>query len=79
MGELFSVAQFFPNGTWEYVKRGVEAKEAVETAKDYSERPAAKIGIIRRIIITDGGDNTVFEWKFGEGVTFPPRNAAAVL
>lgn len=67
----YSVAQFFPDGTNEYVRRFVGAEESVKTAKDFSERPAAKIGIIARIVITDGGDFTVFEWQFGKGVTYP--------
>jgi hypothetical protein len=69
----FSVMQFFPDGTCEYVKRFVGAEEAVRTAKDYSTRPAVLLGVIERIIITDGGDYTVFEWKAGEGVTFPVK------
>jgi hypothetical protein len=68
--------QFFPDGTYEYVKRFVGAEEAVRTAKDYSTRPAVLLGVIERIIITDGGDFTVFEWKAGEGVTFPARSTA---
>ena len=52
----FSVYQFFPDGACERVRQFVGAREAVETAKSYSERPAARIGIIKRIIITDGGD-----------------------
>ena len=26
---------------------------------------------INRVIITDGGDYTVFEWKRGAGITWP--------
>jgi hypothetical protein len=29
------------------------------------------MGITERVIITDGGDSTVFEWKKDEGVVFP--------
>jgi hypothetical protein len=29
------------------------------------------MGITKRVIITDGGDNIVFQWKAGEGVTYP--------
>jgi hypothetical protein len=71
----FSVYQFFPDGTYECVLRFADAKTAVETAKSYTDRPAALIGVIRRVIITDGGDFTNFEWKFGEGVTYPKRDA----
>ncbi len=70
--EQFNVVQFFPNGDSHYERRGIGAIAAVTFAKELTERPAAVIGITRRIIITDGGDNTVFEWKYGEGVTFPP-------
>jgi len=67
----FSVVQFFPDGTYEYVRRFVTAEEAINVAKSYTTRPAAKIGVIQRVIITDGGDCTVFEWKYGEGIVFP--------
>lgn len=68
----YAVCLFFPDDSNEYVKRWVGAEEAVRTAKDYSLRPAALAGLIRRIIITDGGDNTCFQWEYGKGVTFPP-------
>lgn len=70
----FSVYQFFPDGTNECVKAGAGAEEAVRTAHSYTIRPAAMLGIIQRVIITDGGDYCVFEWKHGEGVVFPPRS-----
>lgn len=69
----FSVVQFFEDGTSEYVRSGVGPKEAVEAAHHYCHSVGAKVGITRRVIITDGGDCTNFEWKYGEGVTFPPR------
>ncbi len=55
--------------------RWVDAKTAVERAKSMTERPAALMGVIKRVIITDGGDFCVFEWKAGEGVVFPPKEA----
>ncbi len=67
----FSVYQFFPDDTSECVAEFVDAETAVTIAKSYTERPAAKIGIIQRVIITDGGDFTNFEWKYGQGVTYP--------
>lgn len=70
----FSVAQFFRDGSSEYVRRWVGPQEAVETLKDYSERPAAKIGMIVKLIITDSGDFTNMQWEFGKGVVFPPRD-----
>lgn len=67
----FSVCQFFADDSYEYVRRFVPAEEAVSVAKHYTQSVGAQIGSTRRVIITDGGDHTVFEWKYGEGVTFP--------
>lgn len=69
----FSVCQFFEDETHEYVRRFVGAREAVEAAKHYTSSVGAQVGTTRRVIIPDGGDDTVFEWQFGKGVTFPVR------
>ncbi len=72
----FSVYWFDPEGL-SYLEKGfLPARAAVELAKSLTTRPAVVLGIISRVIITDGGDHTVFEWKNGQGVTYPPRNAA---
>ena len=68
----FSVYQFFANESWERVREGVSAKEAVEAAKHYCTSIGARLGTTRRVIITDAEDYTNFEWKYGEGVTYPP-------
>jgi hypothetical protein len=69
----FSVWQFFTDEElgYECVRRYVTAKEAVEAARHYTTSVAARFGFVNRVIITDGGDLTCFEWKYGEGVTFP--------
>ena len=69
----FSVCQFFKSGAYEYVRRSVGPEEAVKTAHHYTHNVAAKLGMVERVIITDGGDDCCFEWKRGEGVTFPPE------
>jgi hypothetical protein len=66
----FSVCQFFTDGSYEYVRRWVDAEEAVKAAKHYCTSVGAKLGVVERVIITDGGDCINFEWKRGEGVTF---------
>jgi hypothetical protein len=66
----FSVYQFFDDGTYECVRQYVDAKEAVEAAHHYTHNVATMVGIIERVIITDGGDITCFEWTKGKGVTF---------
>ncbi len=75
MENEFSVVQFFKDGTGEYVRRMVSAKEAVEAAKHYTETIGARLGLTKRVIITDADDFTVFEWKHGQGVTYPPVTA----
>jgi hypothetical protein len=69
--EKFNVVQFFDDGTYEYVRRNVDAEEAVNAAKHYCTSVGAKLGMVRQVLITDQGDITVFQWKFGEGIVFP--------
>ena len=66
----FSVCQFFADDSYEYVRRFVSAKEAVEAAKHYCTSIGAQLGTTRRVIITDGGDYINFEWQFGKGITY---------
>lgn len=70
----FSVAQFFKDGTYRYVCRWITAEEAVTIAKEYVIDIAAR-DVTQRVIITDGGDCTCFEWINGLGITFPPRES----
>src|SRR4029078_5168867 len=67
----FSVCQFFTDDNYEYVRMFVTAEEAMKAAHFYTHNVAAKMGIVERVIITDGGDSTVFEWKKGEGIVWP--------
>jgi hypothetical protein len=69
----FSVVQFFRDGSHEYVRRWITAGEAVHTARDYTRSVDTKCGFVAKVIITDGGDHTVFEWRYGEGITFAPE------
>jgi len=71
----FSVCQFFMDGSYEYVRRFVDAEEAVKASKHYTTSVGARIGTTVRVIITDAGDCIAFEWKRGEGVVFPPKES----
>lgn len=75
MTETFSVYQFFPDDTYECVRSRVALAEAVEAAKHYTSCVSARMGLTRRVIITDSGDCIVFEWKHGSGITFPKEPA----
>ena len=77
MSERFSVYQFFPDDSYEQVADGMSAEMAVALAKRLSRSVGGRIGTTRRIIIVDDGDCCCFEWKFGEGVTYPPPNTPA--
>ncbi len=64
----FSVWVFLPDG-WHFpVVHFADATRAMEMAG-----LASRLDYADRVIITDGGDYTVFEWRRGEGVTFPPK------
>lgn len=67
----FSVCQFFEDESYEYVRRFVGAEEAVKAARHYTDNISVKMGLTKRVIITDGGDHCVFEWIAGKGVVFP--------
>ena len=69
----FSVWQFFSEESYEAECRWVGAAEAVERFHFLTTNVAAKTGLVKKVIITDGGDNTTMEWKYGEGYTFPPE------
>jgi hypothetical protein len=69
----FSVVQFFEDGSYEYVRRYVDAEEAVKTAHHYCYSVGARCGTTVKVIITDGGDCTNFVWEYDKGVVYPPR------
>ena len=71
--DKFSVYQFFGDQGYEKVRENVSATEAMEAVRHYTDNVTAKMGLTTRVIITDDGDLTCFEWKYGEGVVFPPR------
>jgi len=73
----FSVYWWDPDGHYHAERSFIDAETAVRLAFSLTERPAAKLGMIRRVIITDGGDFTNFEWKHGIGVTYPQRGGSA--
>lgn len=65
----FSVWVYLPDGYHFPVARYIDAALAVRMAKRACDAP----GPAERVIITDGGDECCFEWRRGEGMTFPPR------
>lgn len=67
----FSVYQFFSDDDYEEILRFVDPETAVLKAKALTESLGGRLGTTARIIITDGGDFTTFDWQHGKGVVFP--------
>jgi hypothetical protein len=72
MSEEYSVYQFFADDSYEAVCQYVPLSEAIQTLKSYTTNVAAQIGITSRVIMTDGGDSICVEWKYNQGITWPP-------
>src|SRR5215831_2934558 len=62
----FSVSVFHHDGTRSYMKRWVSRREALTIAMILTNRAGSTFD---RVIITDGGDDTVFRWEHGKGIT----------
>ena len=74
MNGEFSVYQFFEGDVgYERVASYIDAESAVKLAAQLSRSVGGRLGIIARIIITDGGDCIAFEWLHGQGVVYPLR------
>ena len=71
--ELFSVYQFFKDGSREEVRKHVSTEEAMKAAQHYTTCVTARMGITVRVIIVDMLDCIVFEWLIEHGVVFPEQ------
>jgi hypothetical protein len=69
----FSVYQFFKDGQYERVADHVDVPTAMNKFAHFINSVGAKLGVVVRVIVTDGGDHTAVEWINGQGVTFPPE------
>lgn len=70
--ERFAVWAFDRDEYHDCVANDLDAQNAVQTAaKLVGLVDAGIMPAVRRIIITDDGDCTVFEWRAGQGVTYP--------
>ena len=70
--DKFNVVQFFEDGQYEYVRRAVPALEAVQAVQHYTTSVGARMGITKRVIITDMMDSICFEWDEGK-IIFPTK------
>src|SRR4051812_31929855 len=68
----FSVYWWDQDGGQHEEHRFVDAETAVHSSKRLTHGPAALIGFVQRVMITDGGDCCSFEWNINDGIIFPP-------
>jgi hypothetical protein len=71
----FSVMQFFADGSAERVLDQAPVNTAMSQAGQCCTSVGAQVGTTTRVVIVEDGDAIVLEWKFGEGITFPPELA----
>lgn len=74
-GGDYYVTQFFteehePRQQYEKIRSHVTVDKAAEVFNFYTTNVAAKTGITKRVIITDGDDYIVLEWRYGKGIVF---------
>jgi len=68
----FSVYIFLPFDWHMPLVKSTSIEDAMKVAKRATEAKIGPASRAERIIITDGGDYTVFEWTRDRGITFPP-------
>jgi hypothetical protein len=71
MDNQFSVYWWDADGGQHDELRFVDGEKAVSACRRLTHGPAAMLGIVDRVIITDGGDCTCFEWKKELGLVWP--------
>ena len=69
----FNVCQYYIDRTYRYVDRGMLLRPATTAFVSAINHKDARRGVVRRVIMTDGGDIIVAEWKYSEGMVFPPK------
>lgn len=71
----FSVYQWFPNDQYEKVCEFVDSETAVRMALNLCVSIGGRLGTTVKVMITDGGDCSTWEWTHEEGMIFPPEIA----
>ena len=68
----FSVYWWDAQGEHHEELRFVGPEQALKAVKRLTTGPGAQVGIVKRVIITDGGDFCNYEWKEGR-ITYDGR------
>jgi hypothetical protein len=76
--DLFSV-YYFSNATLGNVQERechlVPLEQALKWFKHHTHNVPAQLGLTERVLMTDGGDCIVAEWKYGQGITWPKKES----
>lgn len=73
MDERFNVVVFYADETHEYVRRGVDADEATKAFQHYCNSVGTRMGMVKRVMITDMLDECNADWQAGKGLVFPSK------
>ncbi len=74
----YSVAVWGADGeTYWYDKRYVAAEVAIPHSKKVIDSVGGRIGMISKVMVTDGGDCCVVLWEYGKGIVFPTKEDMA--
>src|SRR5262245_47667692 len=71
----YSVYWWYKEGDQFTESRFILLDLAMHQVKRLTQGPAARLGMVERVIITDGGDFIVFEWKRDQGITWPTKES----
>lgn len=72
MSGEFSVYWWDDQGAQHTEYRYVDINVVKSAIMRLCKGPAAILGIVNRVMVTDGGDNACFDWNKTDGVVFPP-------
>jgi hypothetical protein len=75
MSEEFSVYWWDREGGQHEEMRFVAVESALRAVTRLTQGPAAMLGMVQRVLITDGGDCTCFDWRDGK-LIYPLRESA---
>ena len=72
----YSVYLWFEDGSYHRELQHVDMVTAVAKATSMCTNVGAQMGITQKVMITDGGDCSIFEWEHGKGIVHPPEEPA---
>jgi hypothetical protein len=75
MSDEFSVYWWDRDGGQHEEMRFASVEQVMRAFGRLTMGPASRLGMVKRVIVTDGGDCICAEWKDG-ALTFPPRATA---